>query len=89
MNRDDLKQILEREKFKLKTYSLHGGQPDEALCLSFEDGRWYVYYSERGMQTDKRDFYNESEACEYLLKRIRADPTTRRSWNSGFQVFKK
>lgn len=86
MNRDELKQILVREKFKSNTYSLSGGEPDEALCLDLEEGRWFVYYSERGMQTDKIGFATEDEACQYFLMKMRADPTTRLDWNSGFQI---
>jgi hypothetical protein len=89
MNRDDLKQILVQENFRPNTYSLNGGEPEEALCLSPEDGRWYVYYSERGMQTDRKGFDGESDACEYFLQKMRADPTTRSGWHSGFQAFKK
>jgi hypothetical protein len=86
MNRDELKHILEREKFRPNTYSLAGGEPDEALCLSLEDGRWYVYYSERGMQTGKVGFDSESEACAYFLEKMRSDPTTKAGWSSGFSI---
>lgn len=86
MKRDELKQILMREQFKPNTYSLSGGEPSEALCLSFENGRWYVYYSERGLQTDKTRFDSESDACLYFLEKMRADPTTRIGWDSGFRI---
>ncbi len=86
MNREELKQVLVDERFRPNTYSLSGGEPDEALCRSFEEGRWYGYYSERGMQTDRVGFSSESEACKYFLEKMRADPTTRSDWNSGFRI---
>lgn len=86
MNKEDLQKILVQEDYKPSTYSLTGGEPDEALCLSFDDGQWHVYYSERGLQTGKVSFGSESEACEYFLKKMRSDPTTKRGWNSGFRT---
>jgi hypothetical protein len=40
------------------------------------------YYSERGLRTGIRRFETESEACEYLLETLLADPTTREDYGS-------
>jgi hypothetical protein len=44
--------------------------------LDQRNGRWFVYCSERGLESEKKEFAAESEACEDLLKRLRNDPTT-------------
>ncbi len=85
MNRQDLELILNQENFRKGTYSLTG-EADEALCLTFESSEWCVFYSERGLQSGKTKFSSESEACEYFLQKMRADPTTKRNWNSGFRA---
>lgn len=86
MNKDDLRTILINEKFNPRTYSLEDEQKDEALCLRFDDGRWCVYYSERGLQTGKVYFVDEDSACEFFLEEMRADPTTKEGWKSGFSM---
>jgi hypothetical protein len=86
MKANELKNILIREGFRRSTYSLEGGEPDEALCLSNEEGRWIVYYSERGLQTGRVDFDSEDAACDYFLEKMWSDPTTRRGWKSGFPL---
>jgi hypothetical protein len=85
MNRQKLEQILAKENFRERTYSL-AGEADEALCLSFESGKWYVFFSERGMRTGQTEFDSETAACEYFLAKMRADPTTKRDWTSGFRT---
>jgi hypothetical protein len=51
-------------------YSLSGGLPNEAHCIESVDGRWQVYYSERGIRTGVRRFDTEREACDDLLDRV-------------------
>jgi hypothetical protein len=85
MNRQELERILVNENFRERTYSLTG-EADEALCLSFEGGRWYVFFSERGMRTNKTEFDSETAACKYFLQKMRDDPTTKRDWTSGFRT---
>ena len=75
----ELKDILEREQFIPSTYSLTGGRHQDAYCLSNEDGAWLVYYSEHGEESGRVSFGSESEACEYLLQKMRKDPGTKRN----------
>jgi hypothetical protein len=77
MNRNELLDVLRRERFRSDAYSLDGGLPDERYCLGEENGVWIVYYSERGVQSGKMQFVNEHEACEYLYRLLSDDPTTR------------
>lgn len=66
---------LENKLIKLKVpkdwYSLKGGLPNECLCLSYEEGIWEIYYSERGNKTGLNTYDNESDACEAFLKKIK------------------
>jgi hypothetical protein len=73
MTIDELKIILEREQFLPETYSLTGGRHQDAHCISQENDKWVVYYSERGEKYHKVYFNSEGEACEYLLHEIRRD----------------
>ena len=86
MNKNDLQKILIQENFSPKAYSLEDEQKDEALCLRFEDGRWYVFYSERGLKTGQREFVDEGSACDFFLSEMRSDPTTKIDWKSGFSM---
>lgn len=86
MNKSELQAILATENFNPRAYSLDEENRDEALCLRFADGQWYVYYSERGLQTGKSAFIDESSACEFFLTEMRSDPTTKLDWKSGFSI---
>ncbi len=69
-------------KLKLKTLGVRNdaycleGDIDEAYCLQRSSAGWYVYYSERGIESGRKDFHSESEACEYFLALIIDDSST-------------
>ena len=48
-----------------------GGYPNEAFCLVKTDNGWEVYYSERGHKSSAREFASESEACDYLERKLK------------------
>lgn len=77
MNINELKSVLESERFIKNTYSLTGGRHQDAYCLSFENGLWQVYYSERGEEIERTIFDSESEACEFFLNKMRSDIGTK------------
>ena len=79
MNRKELQEILKKEHVRDDVYDLNGGHLDETLTLGEAHGRWFVYYSERGLESGRKDFSAETEACEYLLNTLRDDPTARMS----------
>jgi len=79
MNRDELKTRLEQVGVDPTTYSLGGGLPSERYVLNqAQSQRWEVYYSERGEKSSLRIFDSESDATQYFLERILADPTVSR-----------
>lgn len=84
MNKSELKDTLIKEKFKPSAYSLDDELVDEALCLRLEEKGWCVFYSERGQQVDKDYFKDESSACMFFIEEMRADPTTKSDWKSGY-----
>lgn len=86
MNKEMLRKALIYEQFNPRAYSLKDEQKDEALCLRFENGKWFVFYSERGLQTGEMCFPDEESACDYFLKEMRSDPTTKLGWKSGFSM---
>ena len=85
MDGQELHRMLGQEGVKDSAYSLVASNfhPDEALCLRQEGHEWVVYYSERGLQTGKRAFPTEAEACLYALETLRSDPTANVGWHSG------
>lgn len=69
---DELRRWLEvRDIPEGRRYCLSGGLPNEAMCVDREkDGRWSVYFSERGGRTGLRIFDTEDEACEYFIEYV-------------------
>lgn len=74
MTTNELKQILQNERFDPRSYSLDGGTANDTLCISQENGRWCYYYTERGERFDEQWFDSEDEACNHLLSRLRSLP---------------
>jgi hypothetical protein len=77
MNRNELRDILQAERIRQDAYDLHGGHPSELYVLSGPGPIWSVYYCERGIETGLQQFGSEEAACEYLLKVLLEDPTTK------------
>jgi hypothetical protein len=77
VNSQQLQETLRQENVRDNAYDLNGGHMPETYTLSERDNKWVVYYSERGLESGKREFPTESEACQHLLSQIRNDPTTR------------
>ncbi|MFN0027373.1 MAG: hypothetical protein ACKV2O_09380 [Acidimicrobiales bacterium] len=75
-NRQELGEILRREGINPNAYALEGGHPSERYVIDLRPAGWVVYYSERGLETGRREFDTEAEACRYLLDLLRNDPTT-------------
>ena len=54
-----------------KYYGILGNIKDDAYIIEqLSNGKYKVYYSERGEQCEVKVYENESEACKELLSRI-------------------
>ncbi|TKC16834.1 hypothetical protein [Robertmurraya kyonggiensis] len=75
MNFKELELRLISERIRRDVYSLEGGLPNEAYCISQTNGIWEVYYSERGSKSGLKVFRKEEEACQHfydsLIKTLR------------------
>ncbi|URD60625.1 hypothetical protein M8312_12685 [Sphingomonas sp. KRR8] len=77
MDGSELRAALQAEGIRPDACDLSGEGKSEAYVLREEPFGWSVFYSERGMEQDTRTFGSETEACDFLLTKLRADPTTR------------
>jgi hypothetical protein len=66
VTKTELKIQLINNKVPEEVYSLDGGNPNEAYCISYHNGIWETYYSERGLKSEKQEFMTEDEACSYF-----------------------
>ena len=78
MNRTGLQALLQAENVAEDQYELDGQFCDECLCLEELNGSWHVYYAERGLRSGERAFESEDDACQFMARRLLADPSTRR-----------
>ncbi len=63
-------------------HGMHGSTDDtEKLAMTIKRGKysviWEVYFKERGEKHSIIEFNNESEACEYYLKRMIKNKNTK------------
>lgn len=71
MSVEELRKWLKSSGIPKHWYCLEGGLPNEAMCIDREDdGRWSVYYSERGRRSSLRLFDTEYDACEHFRKEV-------------------
>lgn len=77
MNRVELEQQLSLMGIRPDAYSLDGGHPSEAYVLTETATGWCTYYSERGQESGRVVFEDESEAFHHLLALLKRDSTTR------------
>ncbi len=77
MTRQELEKKLRSLGIHDDAYKLDGGLPNECYVLAKQtDGKWEVYYSERGLRSGSKEFDSESEACEELLEWLIRDLST-------------
>ena len=50
------------------TYALGGLGGGEIDGIEKIDGHWYTYFSERGSKNNYKQWPNEHEACEYIVR---------------------
>lgn len=76
MNRNELENRLNHDGIRKDTYDLWGDKKSETYVMDYINGRFHVYYYERGLETSKIEFTSENEACEYFLNLLKNDKTT-------------
>jgi hypothetical protein len=71
MTKNELQNLLIKERIPENYYSLEGGIPNDRMVLSKTKRGWEVYYSERGSRSEIKEFISEKEACEYIYIQIK------------------
>ena len=70
MNIKELQVELEKLGVPRRVYSLKGPM-DERLCLESRDGKWYVFFVERGRERILKEFDEEYAACDFMLNELK------------------
>ena len=73
MNREDLIQELRRRGVVRSSVSVLSGVLDCALNLHREDGKFKVFYQEKGLRTPMKEFDKFSDAADYFLEEVEMD----------------
>jgi len=73
MNTEELAKKLKNLGIPTNIYSISGGLPNEKLCLEGRDGKWYIYYVERGRRTSEVEYNTEAEACDVFLNEMKGE----------------
>lgn len=67
MNISDIAHEMAILSIPSNAFSIGDPTQDESLCIREKNGRWEVFYYERGIKTGLRVFKEEHEACENFL----------------------
>lgn len=70
MNTQQLMERLNREGLPKQFYDFNTRKDDVHVLLQ-EDGKWLVFYMERGNRYNLKSFDNEEAACEEFYNRIK------------------
>jgi hypothetical protein len=73
MDRAALSKLLYDLDVPTSVYRLDGSHFELAHVLAERNGRWVVFLSERGTESDSTDFADEADACFVMLGRVCAD----------------
>jgi hypothetical protein len=71
MDKTELRTALQTLGVPMRIYSLSGNQADERVCLYQYNGEWRVSFFERGQERLLGAFSTESEACEFMLGKLK------------------
>lgn len=71
MNINELKQKLNYNDVPREYYFIcEKGNNDQKCCLEQKNGKWYVYYIEKGVVFDEAIFITEHDACNEMFRRL-------------------
>jgi len=76
MTRQQFFEAIQKAGIRSSAFDLDG-QGDECYVLSGSENHWSVYYSERGLETKKRNFGSEVAALKHLFGMLKNDRSTR------------
>jgi hypothetical protein len=71
VNKEEFLLWAENNNVPEGAFYLDGGHPSEAFVVDSRGLYWVVYYSERGIETDLRQFVSEEDALDHLLLRVK------------------
>lgn len=72
MNIFDLQNELNKLGIPKSWYSINEGLKSDAHILQEIYGKWhYYYFDERGNRENEKIFENESQACDYIYKKLK------------------
>jgi hypothetical protein len=77
MTRDEFMVAVVNQRICSGAFSLGDEGKDECYVLSGNGSNWSVYYSERGLKTQRMSFVSESDALGHLLTTLNNDPSTK------------
>lgn len=66
MDKQELINAFKNLNIPKNTYSIDEVN-NETLCLIMENGKWIIFYSEKGGRTDPEYFDDEKSACKAFL----------------------
>lgn len=70
MNVQELQKVLEKNKVPEWYYTIHALGGGDCYGISNDDDGWFIFFSERGQQRNKKYFISELLACEALIDKV-------------------
>ena len=71
MDKKEFIKIMKKNHVPNFYYNIEGtGRDDERFYLNKDEHGWNVYYAERGCKTTNKYLNSESDALEYICKRL-------------------
>ncbi len=71
MNTAELRKKLLELGIDEYAFVINGKPNYECTCIQEKNGKWEVFYYERGDILDKKVFETENEACEHMLQSMK------------------
>jgi hypothetical protein len=69
-NRRELNAKIRDVGFPLDAFTLFEEPREETLCMQAVGVGWAVFYSERGLFSNKKHFVTEDAACDYFFREL-------------------
>ncbi len=68
MDLKDLEYRLKSIRIPVQAFEINTEYDTEVYRIVKKDGKWEIYYSERGNKNSLKIFSNENDACEYFYQ---------------------